>query len=54
MTGALAFLRRHIRVVNIIGGILLVIVGILMVSGIWQYVMTQLGSAVNNGFVPAI
>ncbi len=36
VTGSMAFLKRHIRVVNIIGGALLVAVGILMVSGVWQ------------------
>jgi cytochrome c-type biogenesis protein len=50
VTGSLAFLKRHIRVVNIIGGGLLVVVGILMVSGVWQLVMSELGAAVNNGF----
>jgi cytochrome c-type biogenesis protein len=50
VTGSMAFLKRHIRVVNIIGGALLVAVGILMVTGVWQLVMSQLGSAVSNGF----
>ena len=54
VTGSLAFLRRHIRAVNIIGGILLVVIGILMVSGVWQLLMSELGAAVNNGFVPVI
>jgi cytochrome c-type biogenesis protein len=54
VTGSLAFLKRHIRVVNIVGGILLVIVGILMVSGIWQLIMSELGAAVNSGFVPVL
>ena len=54
VTGALTFLRRHIRAVNIIGGILLVLVGILMVSGLWQLIMSELGAAVNSGFVPVI
>jgi cytochrome c-type biogenesis protein len=54
VTGSLAFLRRHIRAVNIIGGILLVIVGIFMVSGLWQLLMSELGAAVNSGFVPVI
>jgi cytochrome c-type biogenesis protein len=49
-TGSMAFLKRHIRVVNIIGGSLLVAIGILMVSGVWQNLMSQLGAAVNNGF----
>jgi cytochrome c-type biogenesis protein len=50
VTGSMAFLRRHIRAVNIIGGALLVAVGLLMVTGIWQLVMSELGSAVNGGF----
>jgi cytochrome c-type biogenesis protein len=50
VTGSMAFLKRHIRVVNIIGGALLVAVGVLMVTGVWQLFMSQLGSAVNSGF----
>jgi cytochrome c-type biogenesis protein len=54
VTGSLAFLRRHIRLVNIIGGAILVIIGVLMVSGIWQLLMSELGAAVNSGFIPVI
>lgn len=54
VTGSLSFLKRHIRVVNIIGGALLVVIGILMVSGVWQLLMSELGAAVNGGFVPVI
>jgi cytochrome c-type biogenesis protein len=54
VTGSLAFLKRHIRAVNIIGGAILVVVGILMVSGLWQLLMSELGAAVNFGFVPVI
>jgi cytochrome c-type biogenesis protein len=54
VTGSMAFLKRHIRVVNIVGGALLVIIGILMVSGVWQLLMSELGAAVNVGFVPVI
>jgi cytochrome c-type biogenesis protein len=50
VTGSMAFLKRHIRVVNIIGGALLVAVGVLMVTGVWQDLMSELGAAVNNGF----
>ncbi|MGZ8804185.1 MAG: cytochrome c biogenesis CcdA family protein [Microbacterium sp.] len=41
-TRSFGFLRRHIRTVNIIGGALLVILGILMVTGVWTAVMAQL------------
>lgn len=54
VTGSMTFLKRHIRVVNIVGGSLLVIIGILMVSGVWQLLMSELGAAVNVGFVPVI
>jgi cytochrome c-type biogenesis protein len=54
VTGSLAFLRRHIRAVNIIGGAILVIIGILMVSGVWQLLMSELGAVVNGGFIPVI
>jgi cytochrome c-type biogenesis protein len=41
-TRSVGFLRRHIRTVNIVGGVLLVILGVLMVSGIWTALMAQL------------
>ena len=53
VTGSLAFMRRHIRAINITGGALLIAIGVLMVSGIWSIWMYEL-QAVINGFVPAI
>lgn len=41
-TRSVSFVRRHIRVVNLIGGALLVVVGLLMVTGVWTAVMAQL------------
>ena len=41
-TRTFGFLRRHIRTVNIVGGALLVLLGILMVSGVWTALMAQL------------
>ncbi len=41
-TRSIAFLRRHIRTVNVIGGILLILLGLLMVSGVWTSLMAQL------------
>ncbi len=54
VTGSMAFLKRHIRVVNIIGGALLILIGILMVSGLWQSLMSQLAAAVNSGFTTVL
>ena len=52
-TKAVGFLRRHLRAVNIGGGVLLVSIGVLMVSGLWAGWMLQLGSVI-GGYVPAI
>jgi cytochrome c-type biogenesis protein len=41
-TRSVSFVRRHIRVVNIIGGVLLIVLGLLMVTGVWTAVMAQL------------
>lgn len=41
-TRGTAFLRRHIRAVNLAGGGLLVAVGVLMVSGVWLALTGQL------------
>ncbi|MGV9194378.1 cytochrome c biogenesis CcdA family protein [Microbacterium sp. MC2] len=41
-TRSVALLRRHIRTVNVVGGAMLIILGILMVSGAWTALMSQL------------
>ena len=46
-------MRRHIRAINIVGGALLIVIGVLMVSGVWSIWMYEL-QAVITGFVPAI
>ena len=40
------WLKRHIRLINIIGGALLILVGLLMVSGIWSSFISHLGSVI--------
>lgn len=49
---SVAFLRRHIRVVNIIGGVLLVLLGLLMVSGVWGAMMSYLQGVFLNVPLP--
>ena len=49
---SVAFLRRHIRAVNIIGGVLLVILGLLMVTGVWTSVMSQLQGVIGSVELP--
>ena len=41
-TRSVSFVRRHIRVVNLIGGGLLIVLGLLMVTGVWTAIMAQL------------
>lgn len=53
VAGSVEFLKKHIRAINIVGGSMLIIIGILMVSGIWTIFMSQLG-AVIPGFVTPI
>jgi cytochrome c-type biogenesis protein len=53
VTGSVAFLKRHIRVINIVGGALIIAVGLLMVTGVWTLVMSQL-QGVMIGFVTPV
>jgi cytochrome c-type biogenesis protein len=41
-TRSVSFLRRHIRVVNLVGGAVLIVLGVLMVTGVWTAIMAQL------------
>ena len=41
-TRSISFVRRHIRVVNLMGGALLIVLGLLMVTGVWTAIMAQL------------
>lgn len=53
MARVTGFLKRHIRAINIAGGVLMIIIGLLMVSGLWSWIMSQL-QVVITGFVPAL
>jgi cytochrome c-type biogenesis protein len=35
------FLRRHIRAINIAGGVLLILIGVLMVTGLWNLIIVN-------------
>lgn len=54
VSSSMRWLKRHIRVVNIVGGAILVAIGILMVSGVWHNVMSIWLSGVNDGFTPIL
>jgi cytochrome c-type biogenesis protein len=50
---SIAWVKRHIRAVNIVGGVLLIVVGLLLVTGVWNLLMSNF-QAVIDGFVPAL
>jgi cytochrome c-type biogenesis protein len=49
---SVGWLRRHIRLVNILGGSFLIAIGALMVTGLWRELMSAFGAAINQDFVP--
>ena len=51
-TTAIGFLRRHIRVVNVIGGVLLIVLGVLMVTGLWTDIMSRLTAVMSSVILP--
>lgn len=50
---SIAFVRLHIRKFNIAGGVMLILLGLLMLTGMWVNVI-EFFQVVNNGFVPSI
>ncbi len=51
-SSTIGFLRRHIRVVNIIGGVLLIVLGVLMVTGLWTDIMSRLTAVMSSVILP--
>jgi len=51
-TRSTSFLRKHIRVVNIIGGLFLIALGLLMVTGVWGSLMSQLQGVMGSVPLP--
>lgn len=52
-TKSVTFLKRHIRVINITGGVLLIVIGFLLATGLWTAWMSSLQAWI-GGYVPAI
>ncbi|MCH1882836.1 cytochrome c biogenesis CcdA family protein [Agrococcus sp. ARC_14] len=42
MGSAMAWMRRHVRAINIGGGVTLMIIGVLMVTGAWDAIMNEM------------
>ena len=49
---SVAFVRKHIRLVNLIGGSLLIVLGLLMVVGVWGTWMSTLQGVMLNVQLP--
>lgn len=45
---SLSWVRRHIRAINIAGGVLLIAVGVLLVTGVWGMLMSELGVVIGG------
>lgn len=52
VTTSVAWVKKRIRVVNIVGGTLLVIVGVLMVTGLWTQWMYEFTAVINEFVTP--
>ena len=52
-TGSVAWVKKHIRAFNLAGGALLVVLGLLMLTGVWAQVVSYL-QVVFGGYVPAL
>ena len=52
MTGAVSFLKRHVRVINLLGGVLLILIGTLMVTGVWNVWLLDLQGVIGSFVTP--
>lgn len=52
VSGSVNWLKRNIRIINIVGGAVLVLVGILMVTGLWQAMISALGAVIGAFVTP--
>jgi cytochrome c-type biogenesis protein len=52
VAGATAWLKRNIRVINIIGGALLMLIGLAMVTGLWQQFTSSLLAVIGGTVTP--
>ena len=50
---SVAFVKKNIVLINRLGAGLLIVLGVLLVTGLWQLVIEFL-LGVTNGFIPAI
>ena len=51
-TSAVSFLKRHIRAINIAGGVTMIAIGALMVTGIWTAIVYSLQDLIGGTVLP--
>lgn len=51
-TGSITFLRRHIRTINITGGVLMIATGIAMISGAWSLLISSIQNLIGATVLP--
>ena len=51
-TTAVVFLRRHIRAINIAGGVTMIAIGLLMVTGIWTVILYSMQDLIGGTVLP--
>jgi cytochrome c-type biogenesis protein len=52
-SNAIRAVKKHMRVVNIIGGAILIVIGLLMVTGLWSAIMSSVGAVIQS-YVPLV
>ncbi|WP_181062598.1 cytochrome c biogenesis protein CcdA [Pseudoclavibacter sp. RFBG4] len=53
VTTGINWVRKHIRTINLVGGGILILIGFLMVIGVWQHFMSAFAATI-GGYVPAL
>lgn len=52
VSSSVSWVKRHLRTINIAGGILLVLMGVLMLTGVWSLVMSHLAGVIADVPIP--
>ncbi len=52
MATATAWVKRHLRAINIAGGVLMMLIGLAMVTGLWTQMMYQLQAVIGGWVTP--
>jgi cytochrome c-type biogenesis protein len=51
-TGWIGWLKRHLRTINIVGASLIILIGLLMILGVWQMFVSYIGSILPGYVAP--